>query len=447
MHRLQIIAAGAALLIMLAVCVALYRSNTRNLRFSMLMVRGVQLAKDGRDLEAMKQFEQALQIDPLSSEAHVEAARHAQLSGYFDQAERHYKKALEIKPDAAVHVALGYLYLAIATDPGESDQATSFDKARAEMDKASKMAPASPDADAGRGDIETSREKYSDAEKDYRQAIQKDPKWRDAYIGLAYVHLHRGETDQAIHDAQKGVELGSEAPISHNVLAEAFFWKGDDVRAAAEYNRAIGLTLTKAAADSKGAFELNKAKYDSHVRLGDVYYLERDYDLAREEYDQALKLARSWNYNVWVAEASSGLGYVALKQQKPEAVDRFSEALQWDRENANAHFGIGIMFARLEDQAENSAAHWNEALELHKGADPLERMERVVCKVALGAPGNVEEMSAIIREHPPIGMMHVALDDADSLIASRIHPEESEKIRDMLMKAIEQARGQPAKRE
>ena len=110
--------------------------------------------------------------------------------------------------------------------------------------------------------------------------------WR-TYISI------EAEADEAIRDAKKGVELGSEAPASHNVLGEAFLWKGDNVRAAAEFNRAIGLSSTKAAADSKGAFELNNAKFDSHTRLGDVYYLEGKYELAKAEFDQALKLATS----------------------------------------------------------------------------------------------------------------------------------------------------------
>ncbi len=74
-------------------------------------------------------------------------------------------------------------------------------------------------------------------------------------------------------------------------------------------------------------------------------------------------------------------------------------------------------------------------------------MERVIYKVALGVPGRVDEMNSIIREHPPIGMMDAALDDANLLVAFKINLAESQKVRDMLVKAIEEARNQPARQE
>ena len=447
-RRFQSIAASAALLILLGVCVVLYQSNKRYQKVSALMARGAQLANDGRDMESLQQFEQALQIDPLNRQAHVEAASHAKLAGFYNKAVSHYQSALKIKPDASVHVALGRVHLAMGIDPAESDAGTRFNEAQAEMDAASKLDPASPAPDTGRGDIELfGRENYFDAEKYYREAIKKDRNGRDAYIGLAYVHLHRGEADEAIRDARKGVELGSEAPASYNVLGEAFLWKGDNVQAAAEFNRAIGLSSTKAAADSTGAFELNSAKYDSHTRLGEVYYLEGQYELAKAEFDQALKLATSWNYNIWMAQSSSSLGFVALKEHKSEAVDRFKDALKWDPNNPNVHFAIGIMYALLKDKPEKAKVHWEKALKLRKGPDPLERMERVVYNVALGTPGSVDEMSSILREHPPIGMMRAALDDADSLVTFGIQLPTSQQLRKTISGAIEEALRQSAQQE
>ncbi|MFZ0917639.1 MAG: tetratricopeptide repeat protein [Candidatus Udaeobacter sp.] len=453
-HLLQSIIAGVGVVILVATCITLYQNNRRYQKVSAFMARGAQLAKDGKDADAAQQFEQALQIDPLNREAHVQAAASYALAAHYDQATSHYQEALKIKPDVSAHVALGKLYLWCADQPAKpDDDAVFFDKAEAEIDEASKLDPASSEPDAGCGDIEVRREQkrngreYFDGETSYREAIRKKPNSRDAYTGLAYVHLYRGEADDAIRDAQKGVDLGSEQATSHTVLGEAFFWKGDYDRAAAEYNRAIGLISTKAAAGFKGAFEFNDAKYTSHNRLGDVYYMKGKYELAKIEYDQALKLAKSWNYTAWMAEASSSLGYVALKESKwGVAADRFRDALKWDSNNSNVHFAIGLLFALL-DKPQDAKTHWNKALELRDGSDPLERMERVVCKVALGTPGSVDEMTSIIGERPPIGMMHVAFDDADSLVTFKIHLTESEKIRKMLFEAIEEALKQPAPEE
>ena len=74
-------------------------------------------------------------------------------------------------------------------------------------------------------------------------------------------------------------------------------------------------------------------------------------------------------------------------------------------------------------------------------------MERVVYKVALGTPGSVDEMSAILRGHPPIGMMRAALDDADSLVTFGIQLPTSQQVRRMVSGAIDDALRQPAQQE
>ena len=334
-RRLESIAATAALIILVAACVSLYQSNLRYQHVSQLITRGVESARDGKDDDAVTQFEQALKIDPLNRQAHIGAAASYAVTAHYDQATSHYEQALKIKPDVSAHVALSTLYLWSAGESTNPDTAAGFfDKAEDEMDKASKVDPTSSEPDAECGNIQVRREQkrggreYFDGERYYHDAIRKNPNSRDAYLGLAYVHLYRGEADDAIRAAQKGVDLGSELAASHTVLGEAYFWKGSYDRAVAEYNRAIGLNSIKTAAGAKGAFELNEAKYNSHDRLGDVYYTQKNYDLAKIEFDQALKLAKSWNYTGWIADANSKLGFVALKERKLNvAADRFKEAL------------------------------------------------------------------------------------------------------------------------
>ena len=436
-HLFQSVVAIVGVVILGATCITLYESNKRYKKVIEFKTRGAQLAQDGKHEDAVAQFEQALAIDPLNREAHVKAAAsHAMIEGHYDQAVSHYQEALRIKPDVAAHVALAQLYWWRGSSVESPDDAdVFFDKAEAEMDEASTLDAASPEPDAACGDIQVAREKkregreYSEAAECYREAIKKNPKWRDGYIGLAYVNLYRGEADEAIHNAEKGVELGLDAADPHRVLGEAYFWKGQYDQAAAELNRAIGLKSTD---------------YESHSRLGDVYYAQENYELAKSEYDKAFKLAESLKNRILMAQASSSLGYVALKERKPEAVARFTEAQNWDPDNPNVHFAMGIMYALLPDNSEKAKAHWNKALELHKGTDPLERMERVICKIALGTPGSVQEMSSILTEHPPIGMMHAALDDADSLVRFRIHLEESQEVSKMLVDAIKETLKQPA---
>jgi tetratricopeptide (TPR) repeat protein len=453
-RRLESLAATAALVVLVVACVWLYQSNLRYQHISQLMTHGAQSARDGKDDDAVKQFEQVLKIDPLNRQAHIGAAASYALTAHYDEAVSHYEQALKVKPDVSAHVALGTLYLWWADRYTNPDAAAGFfDKAEDEMDKASEVDPTSSEPDTGCGNIEARREQkrggreYSDGERYYHEAIKKNPNSRDAYLGLAYVHLYRGEADEAIRAAQKGVDLGSELAASHTVLGEAYFWKGSYDRAAAEYNRAIGLNSVKTAAEPKGAFALNEAKYDSHKRLAEVYYIQKNYELAKTEFDEALKLAKSWNYTGWIAQANSQLGFVALKERKLKvAAERFKEALGLYQYDANLSFGLGVLFAALS-KPEDAKAEWNKALKLRTGSDPLEGMVAAVTKVALGTPGAVEEMSSIIKQRPPTGMIQVALDDADSLVMFGIALPASEEVRKMLAEAVEDGRKQAAQQE
>jgi tetratricopeptide (TPR) repeat protein len=437
MHLFQSIAATVGFVVLAAFCIHLIQSNQRHNESSAFMRRGMQLAKDGKADDAAQQFEQAHRIDPENRDALVDAGlEYSILPEHDDQAVLYFHKALEMKQEVSVYVELSKIHLRKGEGAEAGDADVFFDQAEAEMNEAAKLEPASPELDVWRGYIEVSREskrkgvRYYDAEKYYHEAIKKNPKSPYAYIGLAWVHIYRSEADEGIRDASKAVELDPGTAESHQVLGAALSCKGNYDEAAAELNRAIGLTSTD---------------YAAHNFLGDVYYTKENYKLAKIEYEQALKLAESGKDSIWIAEASTNLGYVALKQHKRDVADRdFNKALEWNPKSDYAHFARGLLFNLKEPK--KAKADWEQALELCNGTTFLDQMKRVIYNVALGVelPGSVDKMSSIISEHPPIGVIDAVLDEADLLVTFKIQPAESQMIRDMLVKAIEEARKQPA---
>ena len=187
--------------------------------------------------------------------------------------------------------------------------------------------------------------------------------------------------------------------------------------------------------------------YTSHDLLGDVYYMKKNYEFAETGYEQALKFAESSNESPWMAEAYSGLGYVALRQHDWDLADsQFNEAVNCNPKQHSAHFGRGLLLFNSREPAK-AEAQWFEALRFCNGTTPSERMGSVIYEVALGMPGGVEEMSSILTKPPPNGMMEGAWDDADLLVKFKVNPPESEKVRAMLAKAIQEAGKQPAHEE
>lgn len=459
----QSIAAGAAILILAATCLALYQNYTDFRKANAFMNEGAEFFQAGKHKDAVKQFEQALGIagakhifvghrfDPVSWSAHVQAANSYVMLRQHDQAASHYLGALKVnsksaddgdrkKKDFSLHVALGQVYYwqGAAADAGDAD--VCFGKARAEIDEASKLNPESADPDILRGHIEFNVETkrkgkdYSAAEKYYLEANKKDQRSQDAYRGLAMVHLFReraDEVDAAIQNAREAVKLRPDLPDSHTALGEAYYSKGNYDGAAAELNRAIGLRSTD---------------YEAHFFLGWLYYTKENYELAKIEFDEALKFAESENNDSWMAEFYSGLGYVALKQHDRDLADsQFNEALNCNPKRDGAYFGRGLLLFSFKEAAK-AEAQWYEALRFCNGTTPSERMDSVIYELALGIPGGAEEMSSILAKPPPISTMEGALDSVDLLVALKVHPEEGEKIRDMLAKAIQEARNQPVQK-
>jgi tetratricopeptide (TPR) repeat protein len=55
----------------------------------------------GRQSEAIRQFEQSLQINPLDAETHYNLGYALQQTGHIPEAIEQYEEALQIKPDFA----------------------------------------------------------------------------------------------------------------------------------------------------------------------------------------------------------------------------------------------------------------------------------------------------------------------------------------------------------
>ena len=60
---------------------------------------------------------------------------------------------------------------------------------------------------------------FEEAEGAFRQAILKDPKYGDAYVGLGNLLRIQGRTEEALPLLKKGIESDFEKRINHNYLA------------------------------------------------------------------------------------------------------------------------------------------------------------------------------------------------------------------------------------
>ena len=423
-------------------------------RLSAAMAQGSQLAELGMYEEALKEFNFAIKLDPRNAEAHIKAAENYAMRGDYDNTVAQYECALKLKPTASRHVDLAMYYADATAKP---------DKAREELEKARKLDSNSPKVHTAFGDLETrdiqnkhetddptAKPDYTPATKHYETAIDKDPKWPGGYLGLGYIHLYKGNVEEAIKSFRSATEKAGEGlPRSHNGLGEALFWKGDYDQALVELCRAVDLAPTEPATR-------RRVEAGARLRLASIYSVKGRYDLAEGERMRVYNIERDMNYQT--SDSCSGLGYNALRQKKlSEANKWFADAIANDAGNYGALFAAGILYKVNGDLIEAHAlwdgarfccqsffqhlearAHWRSALEACKGTDPLKRMTQWVYRVALEEPGAVEGIREMIsKEHPPLGMLVAAFGDADLLTLFKINPRDSQAIRQLLVDEID----------
>src|SRR5262249_9235307 len=155
--------------------------------------------------------------------------------------------------------------------------------------------------------------------KDYfNQAIEKDPNYALAYVGLAeYYDVLPEYAPASIHEtmpkaraaAQKALAIDDTLPEAHSTLASTYTSSWDWVAAEREYKRALELNpdyaqahklhclyllvlghQPEALAEIKRAVELDPLNLEYLSNLGELYRNGRQYDLAVEQFKKVIEM-------------------------------------------------------------------------------------------------------------------------------------------------------------
>ena len=249
----------------------------------------------------------------------------------------------------------------------------------------------------------------------FKQAIEKDPVYAQAYAGLASAYVlipsygvPPGEWYTNAHNtAMKALEIDSTLAEAHTVLAEVaqdhYFDWGD---AKKHFRRAIELdpgyptahqwysnTLSylgrfdEALSEAKRALELDPLSLVINMNVGDIYYVMRQYDKATEQYKNTLALdgtfpwAHSGLANVYVLQGRFdeaitecemtrsfggdisytlvGFGWTYAKAgRKADARRVLDELLRLAKEGNNVSYGIAYLYYELGEK--DKAFDWFE---------------------------------------------------------------------------------------
>jgi len=287
----------------------------------------------------------------------------------------------------------GALLLALPACTGTPATPTAAPEPTATATPAASPTPtATPDP---AGFIEKADEKVWQSDLDgaaelYQQALDMQPDYAPAYIGLSQVKLWRSTLSyqEALEYAQKAVESDPENAMAHATLAYIYALQDDADKALESAEEAATLeaenayvqaVLTRAyLADRRydqaqeaieKAYALDPESVYVLLALGKVYRETADFPRALAAYEQIAALKPEF-FNAY-----QSLGWFKLEQERyDEAEAAFNRSIELLPDNLDAMIGLSRLYSERHDY--KTAASWldkAEALELEKAAVYLQR--------------------------------------------------------------------------
>ncbi|MDE0484604.1 MAG: crossover junction endodeoxyribonuclease RuvC [Candidatus Poribacteria bacterium] len=291
---------------------------------------------------AIDKFQEAINIEPIFTDAHCGLGRVHLAQGNLDEAENAAEKALGLTQnnhpdsqkllDAIKYYHSGYNFL--------------------------------------------SNHEWYRAINKFQQSVNREPIFTDAHYGLGRVHLAQGNLDEAENAARKALGLiNNNHPDSQKLLdALGHYCSGRNFLS----NRGWNMAIDK----FQEAINIEPIFTDAHCGLGRVHLAQGNLDEAESAAKEALKLKNNYS------PAQELLGDVKKKycdkgsssltmRQYDQAIAEFQRAVEIDPKFKDAHLGLGKTYLKLGD-IETAEKEAKEALEVD---DTCERANKLLEKI------------------------------------------------------------------
>ena len=239
---------------------------------SMVNIAVIHLSK-GDSIKARLLLEKAINIEPPLPEAFLNLGAVLKSQGDLDGAILNYNRALLVKPDYAE--ALGNIG-SVLRDKGDLAKALTYFK------KALKIKPDMPDFIYNLGNVYGELGKSKMAEEYYQMALEKNPDYFNAYYNLGIIYQDRGELEKAARSYFSCLNLN---PFYDDCWGNLVV----TLQAMCRWD-----LLAKA---SERIMELTRAALNAKRRPGELPFFTIT---GRDDPKYALKLAHAWSEEVQV---------------------------------------------------------------------------------------------------------------------------------------------------
>ncbi|MBX9902599.1 MAG: tetratricopeptide repeat protein [Burkholderiaceae bacterium] len=256
-----------------------------------------------------------------------ERADNALKVGNLHEAERYFKAALDENPnDIGTCILLAYTLC----EQGKNDEASVI------LEKALYLDSANVDALHMLGSIKFAESELNNAISIFKQILNLDPYFSQAYLDLSYALLRADKIDQSIEIIQNGILKLPEIAELHETLGNLFSSQGQNEAALESFYKAI---------------TLKPERPETYYNLGIALQAAKRSLEALESYDQALR----YNPEYLLALLNRGLVLQALGRQA-EALASYDKALQINSNFVDALNNRGTVLREMHrnEEAETS---------------------------------------------------------------------------------------------
>jgi predicted O-linked N-acetylglucosamine transferase (SPINDLY family) len=299
---------------------------------------------------------------------HLQAGLDHHRAGRLAQAEKMYRRVLEVQPR---HAGAMHLLGLVAFQIGKLDVAVQY------VEKAVSCDPFHATYRTDLGEIHCAMAQIPQAMTAFRKALELDPKLAAAHARLGTLLESSGERDEALVCFQRALAIDPDNAEAHAAMGRVLQARGqwDQAQASLEKaaqlapdNAEICLSLGKclhsqqklldAIACYLQVIRLQGDSHAVHYRLGCAFQARGQLDRAVVHYSRAIELAPG------LAEAHYNLGIVRRDQGRfEEAIKCLTSAAECPGEMVAAHMGLSNMHLLL-DRPDEAAAWARRACQL-----------------------------------------------------------------------------------
>ena len=348
-------------------------------------MKGMQLRRQGKNLEAVKMFESSVQQDPDFALAYSRLAEADSMLGYDTRAEQASRKAVELS--AQLPLAEKYLIEANHARVMKDNQ-----KALQAYEKLAASLPGDNDVQFTLGNLYLDTSNIDKARAQYAKVLKNDPKNITALLQTGWLEVQNGRPQAGLDPLNRAlslsVELGNDEQKAQILQVLGIAYDGmnrydealKNVRESLELNQKLG----------------NKsAAANSYAEIGDIQSLQGKPEQALTAYNEALKLRQEIGAKKDAASTLISIG--ALMEDRGDydkALALYKESLRTQQEMGDANYqavclnNIGSVYL-AKGQSEDALTYYQQALQLreklnnpNETADTLHNLGEAYTKTA-----------------------------------------------------------------